>query len=220
MHDGGAMPIEITDGDALLVIDVQNDFCSGGALAVPNGEEAIPLVNRIAPIFQHVVLTQDWHPVGHMSFASSHADKSAYDLIEAEYGKQILWPDHCVQGTYGAAFYPTLDIPHAELILRKGFRRSIDSYSAFFENDHRTVTGLGGYLRDRSLNRILVCGLAYDFCVRYSAVDGKKLGFESLVIQDASKAIDLNGSYESATREFLQDGIGMINSFDLIVRQH
>jgi nicotinamidase/pyrazinamidase len=219
MHDGGAMPIEIMDGDVLIVVDVQNDFCSGGTLAVTNAEEIIPVINRVASIFPHVILTQDWHPPGHISFASSHADKSANDLIEAEYGEQILWPDHCVQGTHGAEFHPALDIPHADLILRKGFRRSLDSYSAFFENDRRTVTGLGGYLRERSLNRVFICGLAYDFCVRYSAVDGKELGFESLVIQDASKAIDLNGSYELTTREFLQGGIGMINSFDLTAKQ-
>lgn len=214
------MPIEIKDGDVLLVVDVQNDFCSGGTLAVPDGEEVIPVVNRIARIFPHVILTQDWHPAGHMSFASSHADKTAYDLIEAGYGEQILWPDHCIQGTHGAEFHPALDIPHAELILRKGFRCSIDSYSAFFENDHRTVTGLGGYMRERSLNRLFVCGLAYDFCVRYSAVDGKESGFESLVIRDASKAIDLNGSDESTTLEFHQRGVDLINSFDLIVKRH
>jgi len=212
------MPIQITDRDVLLVIDVQNDFCTEGALAVPQGEQAIPAINRIARVFEHVILTQDWHPAGHISFASSHPDKSPYDVITAEYGEQILWPDHCVQGTPGAALNPGLDTPHAELILRKGFRTSIDSYSAFFENDHKTATGLGGYLRERSLDRIFICGLAYDYCVRFSALDGRKLGFAALVVRDATRAIDISGSADATTREFQQNGVALVASDSFAIR--
>jgi nicotinamidase/pyrazinamidase len=186
--------------DALLVIDMQSDFCPpqslgyGGALAVAGGDEIIPAINRLAQRFQHVILTQDWHPAGHISFASSHAGQQPHAQVEVSYGPQTLWPDHCVQHTPGAELHPALDIPHTELILRKGFRREIDSYSAFLENDHRTPTGLAGYLRERGLNRIFVCGLAYDFCVRYSAVDGQNLGFEMAVIEDATRAVDLPGA--------------------------
>ena len=183
--------------DALLVIDMQSDFCprqpdgTGGALAVSGGDTIIPLINRLAARFEHVILTQDWHPAGHISFASAHPGAQAYQQINATYGPQTLWPDHCLQHSPGAALHPALDIPHTELILRKGFRRDIDSYSAFLENDHTTRTGLAGYLRDRGLTRLFLCGLAYDFCVRYSAVDGKQLGFETIVLEDATRPVDL-----------------------------
>ena len=193
--------------DVLLVVDVQNDFCPGGALAVPGGDAIIPVVNGLARRFAHVVLTQDWHPRGHLSFASSHAGKSTFDTIEAAYGPQILWPDHCVQATPGAAFHAGLDIPHAELIVRKGFRQAIDSYSAFFENDHRTPTGLGGYLRERGFRRVFLCGLATDFCVRYSAEDAQTLGFEATVFLDACRGIDSGGSLAAARQSFRDRGI-------------
>jgi nicotinamidase/pyrazinamidase len=155
--------IKSTDRDVLLVVDVQNDFCPGGRLAVPNGHEVVPIVNRIAGRFEHVVLTQDWHPAGHRSFASSHAGRRPLETVTLSYGEQVLWPDHCVQGTSGAEFHPGLAVPHAELVLRKGFHCDIDSYSAFFENDRTTPTGLGGYLRERQLTRVFLAGLAFDF---------------------------------------------------------
>ena len=179
--------------DVLLVVDVQNDFCSGGKLAVPGGEEVVPALNRLATQFEHVVLTQDWHPEGHSSFASSHPGRSPYDTVELAYGPQILWPDHCVQGTPGARFRQELNIAQAELILRKGYHREIDSYSAFYENDHNTHTGLAGYLRERGLERVFIAGLAFDFCVRFSAEDAKREGFSVVVVEDASRGIDVNG---------------------------
>jgi nicotinamidase/pyrazinamidase len=188
--------------DALLVIDVQNDFCPGGNLAVPHGDEVVLLINRLAPRFAHVVLTQDWHPAGHLSFASTHPGRKPYETIAVSYGSQILWPDHCVQETQGARLHPQLHIPHAELLLRKGFNRQIDSYSAFQENDRKTPTGLAGYLRERGLARVFLAGLAFDFCVRYSAEDAKQQGFEAVVIEDACRAIDVEGSL-NATRERL-----------------
>jgi nicotinamidase/pyrazinamidase len=188
--------------DLLLVVDVQNDFCTGGKLAVPGGEEVVPAINRLARNFEHVVLTQDWHPPGHSSFASTHAGRSPYDSIEVPYGPQILWPDHCVQGTPGAQIRKELDIPHAELILRKGYHRHIDSYSAFYENDRRTQTGLAGYLRERGFERVFIAGLAFDFCVRFSAEDAKREGFGSLVVDDACRGIDVDGSV-LATRQAL-----------------
>jgi nicotinamidase/pyrazinamidase len=160
--------------DILLVVDIQNDFCPGGSLAVPHGDEVVPLINGLAAKYAHVVLTQDWHPRGHLSFASSHPGKAPYQTIEVAYGTQVLWPDHCVQGTGGAAFRKDLEIPHAELVLRKGYHREIDSYSAFFENDRNTRTGLAGYLRERGLRRVFLAGLAFDFCVRYSAEDAHR----------------------------------------------
>ena len=175
--------------DVLVIVDVQNDFCPGGALAVPLGDRIVPAVNRLAGGFAHVVLTQDWHPRGHASFASSHPGKQPFDTVGVSYGQQILWPDHCVQGTRGADFHPDLDVPHAELVLRKGFRTAIDSYSAFLENDHRTPTGLVGYLKERSFERITLCGLATDFCVFYSAIDGRQAGFEVTVVTDASRGM-------------------------------
>jgi len=182
----------------LLIVDVQNDFCPSGALAVPGGDEVVPLVNRIAQAFAHVALTQDWHPPGHASFASSHPGRKPNDVIMAAYGEQVLWPDHCVQGTWGAAFHPDLDVAPAELILRKGSRRGIDSYSAFFENDRQTPTGLGGYLRERGFGRIVMAGLAFDFCVRWSAEHARRLGFEVVVLEDACRSIDIAGSAAAA----------------------
>jgi nicotinamidase/pyrazinamidase len=200
--------------DALLVIDVQNDFCPGGALAVTDGDAIIPTINALAQKFDHVILTQDWHPTQHISFATTHA-KQAYETIEAPYGPQTLWPDHCVQHTEGATFHPALAIPHAELILRKGFRRQIDSYSAFLENDHTTPTGLAGYLRERNLQRLFLCGLAYDFCVRYSAIDGKALGFEIIIIEDATRPVNLGNSVAETNATLATNGIRRISSNDL-----
>jgi nicotinamidase/pyrazinamidase len=173
----------IGPSDVLIVIDVQNDFCPGGRLAVPGGDEVVVPINALAAGFAHVVLTQDWHPARHHSFASSHPGRAPFETIAAAYGPQVLWPDHCAQGRAGAAFHPALDVPNAALVLRKGFRREIDSYSAFFENDRTTPTGLAGYLRERGFARVFLAGLAFDFCVRYSAEDARSLGFEA--IEDA-----------------------------------
>jgi nicotinamidase/pyrazinamidase len=183
--------MQLQPTDALLVIDVQNDFMPGGALAIADGDAVVPLINALAKKFDHVILTQDWHPAGHISFASTHSNRKPFETIQAHYGAQTLWPEHVIQHTEGAAFHPVLHIPHAELILRKGFRRHIDSYSAFLENDHLTPTGLAGYLRERNLTRLFLCGLAYDFCVRYSAIDGHALGFETIVIEDGTRPVDL-----------------------------
>lgn len=196
--------VEISDSDVLLVVDVQNDFCQGGALAVPGGDEVVEPINSLAERFRHVVLTQDWHPAGHLSFASSHPDRKPLDTITLAYGPQILWPDHCVQGTFGAEFHPTLRVPHAELVLRKGYDRAIDSYSAFYENDHQTPTGLGGYLRERGLTRVFIAGLAFDFCVRYSAEDARRAGLGAVVVEDACRGIDVGGS-EADTRRSLSE---------------
>lgn len=195
------------DTDCLIVIDVQNDFCPGGNLAVPGGDEVVHIVNRLAHGFTHVVLTQDWHSAGHSSFASSHPGHAPFTQIAMPYGPQTLWPDHCVQATDGAAFHKGLDIPHAELIARKGFRKAIDSYSAFFENDHKTPTGLGGYLKERGFTKVVCVGLAFDFCVRYSAEDAKALGFETEVIEQACRAIDLGGSAEATRKSFSERSI-------------
>lgn len=196
--------------DVLVVIDVQNDFCPGGALAVPQGDEIVPAVNRLAGEFAHVVLTQDWHPRGHASFASSHPGKQPFDTIDVSYGQQILWPDHCVQGTRGAAFHPDLAVPHAELVLRKGFRAAIDSYSAFFENDRRTPTGLVAYLKERRFERVTLCGLATDFCVFYSALDGRHAGFEVTVATDACRGINVDGSLDRAMRSMKEAGVTLL----------
>jgi nicotinamidase/pyrazinamidase len=192
--------MKISDRDVLLVIDVQNDFCTGGALAVPGGERVVPAINRIAQKFANVVLTQDWHPREHVSFHSNHAQKRPFDTIELDYGSQVLWPEHCVQGTAGAEFHRDLQVTHASLVVRKGFRRGIDSYSAFFENDHKTPTGLLGYLRERELETVFVAGLALDFCVRYSAEDARKAGLHVAVIEDACRGIDLDGSVAATHR--------------------
>ena len=197
------------DRDVLLVVDVQNDFCPGGALAVPDGDAIVPAVNRLARSFAHVILTQDWHPPGHASFASSHPGKHPFDAIEVSYGTQILWPDHCVQGTQGASFHPELDVPHAELVVRKGFRAAIDSYSAFRENDRLTRTGLAGYLRERGLERITMCGLATDFCVAFSAIDGREAGFEVTVVTGACRGIDIDGSVVRAMRSMSEAGVSV-----------
>jgi nicotinamidase/pyrazinamidase len=179
---------------ALVVIDMQYDFCPGGALAVAGGDEIIPAINRLISAHDHVVLTQDWHPAGHSSFASSHPGKAPFDMTDMPYGPQTLWPDHCVQGTRGAAFHEALEGTKAELVIRKGFRKDIDSYSAFFENDHRTPTGLGGYLKERGISEVILCGLATDFCVAFSAIDAAGQGLSTTVILDACRGIDLGGS--------------------------
>lgn len=192
---------------ALIVIDVQNDFCPGGALAVAGGDEIVAGINAIMGQFDAVVLTQDWHPAGHSSFASVHAGKAPYDLAEMPYGPQVLWPDHCIQGTDGAAFHRVLETDRADLIVRKGYNPAIDSYSAFFENDHKTPTGLEGYLRTRSITKVTLVGLALDFCVNYSAVDAAQLGFNVQVHTDLCRAIDLNGSLDEVTKAMKGAGI-------------
>jgi len=194
-------------GDVLLVIDVQNDFCPGGALAVPDGDAVVPLINRLAARFPHVLMTQDWHPPGHASFASSHAGHQPFETIEVAYGAQTLWPDHCVQGSKGADFHADLAVARAELIIRKGTDPAIDSYSAFYENDQETATGLTGYLRTRGFSRLFMAGLATDFCVCYSAVDAAREGFEVVVVEDACRAIDLEGSLADATARMAAAGV-------------
>jgi len=191
----------------LLVVDIQNDFCPDGALAVPDGDQIVPLINQLSRRFAHVILTQDWHCADHLSFASSHPGMKPRQQIELSYGPQILWPDHCVQGTHGAAFHPGLDLQNCELIIRKGYHREIDSYSAFFENDRRTPTGLAGYLRERGLSRIFIVGLATDFCVAYSALDARRLGFEVTVIESACRGIDIDGSLPAAWQQMLEAGV-------------
>ena len=195
------------DREVLLIVDVQNDFCLGGALAVPDGDAIVPLVNKLAAGFPHVILTQDWHPPGHASFASSHPGKQPFDTIEVSYGEQILWPDHCVQGTQGAAFHPGLDVPHAELVLRKGFMSVIDSYSAFRENDRRTPTGLANYLKEREFERITLCGLATDFCVLFSAIDAREAGFQVSIVTSACRGIDVDGSIGRAIHSMREAGV-------------
>lgn len=200
-----------TGHDVLLVVDIQNDFCPDGALAVPHGDEVVPIVNRLARRFDHVVLTQDWHPAGHQSFASSHPGREPYEMIEVAYGRQILWPDHCIQGTSGAAFRDDLDIPHAQLVIRKGYRPEIDSYSAFYENDRTTPTGLAGYLRERGLGRVFLAGLAFDFCVRYSAEDARGHGFEVVVVEDACRGIDVDGSVAATRVSLTERGVTLMS---------
>jgi nicotinamidase/pyrazinamidase len=202
----------IGGGDILLVVDVQNDFCPGGSLPVPRGDEVVPVINRLSARFEHVALTQDWHPAGHQSFASAHPGRKPYDVIEVSYGPQVLWPDHCVQGTVGAEFRKDLQIPHAQLVLRKGYHREIDSYSAFYENDRKTHTGLSGYLRERGFTRIFVAGLAFDFCVRYSAEDARREKFGVLVIEDACRGIDVNGSMNATREAFRSLGIPCVSA--------
>jgi nicotinamidase/pyrazinamidase len=199
------------DDDLLLIIDVQNDFCPGGALAVADGDAVVPVINRIAENFNHVVLTQDWHPSGHSSFATSHPGSAVFETVSMPYGQQTLWPDHCIQGTPGAAFHPELVTTKAELVIRKGFRPDIDSYSAFYENDRRTPTGLAGYLRERGLQRIFLAGLATDFCVYYSAVDARRLGFDAVIIESGCRAIDLAGSLDAAWTAMAVAGVQRVN---------
>jgi nicotinamidase/pyrazinamidase len=207
------MPIRVSDTDLLLIIDVQNDFCPGGALAlaVADGDAVVPVINRLADRFDHVAVTQDWHPSGHSSFAASHPGSAPFETISMPYGQQTLWPDHCVQGTAGAAFHPQLVTERAELVIRKGFRRDIDSYSAFLENDRRTPTGLAGYLRERGLKRIFLVGLATDFCVHYSAVDARRLGFDTVLVETGCRAIDLGGSLDAAWAAMAEAGVRRVN---------
>jgi nicotinamidase/pyrazinamidase len=202
--------------DVLLVVDVQNCFTPGGSLAVNDGDKIIPVINKLAPVFRHVILTQDWHTPGHISFASTHS-KKPFEVVQLDYGTQVLWPDHCVQGTDGAALHPALKIPHAELIIRKGYRQHMDSYSAFYEADGKTPTGLTGYLRDRGLKTVYLCGLATDFCVAWSALDARKAGFGALVIEDACRGIDANGSLAKAWKDMLGVGVKRIQSTDIAV---
>jgi nicotinamidase/pyrazinamidase len=206
-------PFALDVTDALLVIDMQNDFLPGGSLPVSGGDEIIPGINALAARFEHVVLTQDWHPLGHISFASSHTGKQPFtDTVDAPYGTQTLWPDHCIQATRGAELHAGLDIPHTELILRKGFRADIDSYSAFTENDGTTPTGLAGYLRERGLRRLFFTGVAYDFCVGFSALAAARLGFESIVIEDLSRAVNLPGTVDTTNSAFAAAGVQRISS--------
>jgi nicotinamidase/pyrazinamidase len=204
-----------SDSDLLLLVDVQNDFCPGGSLAVPRGNEIVPIVNRLAARFGTVALTQDWHPRGHLSFASSHPGMKPYDLVTLAYGRQILWPDHCVQASAGAEFHEDLHVPGATLVLRKGFRREIDSYSAFYENDRTTPTGLAGYLRERGFTRIFLAGLAFDFCVGFSAVDAARHGFAAIVIEDACRGIDVEGSVAATRKSLAEHGVACVGEADL-----
>jgi nicotinamidase/pyrazinamidase len=207
--------MRMTPQDVLLVVDVQNDFCPGGALPVPNGDEVIGPIHRIAPCFEHIVLTQDWHPISHVSFAANHPGMLPYRSIQVSYGPQALWPVHCVQGSPGARFHSSLQLPRAELILRKGFHPAIDSYSAFFENDHITPTGLASYLRERGLKRVFITGLAYDYCVASSALDARRLSLPAVVIRDACRPINLDGSVERVDAEFEKAGVTVIESGEL-----
>lgn len=209
--------MEITAKDVLIVVDVQNDFCPGGALSVPDGDAVIEPINHLAGSFQHIILTQDWHPANHISFASNHPCKQPGNLIQLDYGEQRLWPAHCVQQTHGAEFHPALHLPQAELILRKGFHADIDSYSAFFENDRLTPTGLAGYLHERGLNRVFFAGLAYDYCVAYSALDARRLRLPAVVIRNACRAINLSGSLAHMEKQFEKDGVTVIDSSDIAI---
>ena len=205
------MQVRPGNDDLLLIIDVQNDFCPGGALAVADGDAVVPVINRLAKSFDHVVLTQDWHPAGHSSFVTSHFGTSPSKAVAMPYGQQTLWPDHCLQGTTGAAFHPDLVIDQAQLTIRKGFRPEMDFYSAFFENDRRTPTGLAGYLRDRGLRQIFLVGLATDFCVYYSAVDARRLGFDTVLVEAGCRAIDLAGSLDAAWAGMATVGVQHMN---------
>jgi nicotinamidase/pyrazinamidase len=203
-------------GDALVVVDIQYDFLPGGSLAVAGGNEIIEPINALAKRFRNVIQTQDWHPAGHVSFASSHEGMQPFQVVELPYGPQVLWPDHCVIGTKGAEFSVALDIPHVQTIIRKGYRETIDSYSGFKENDHRTQTGLAGYLRERELKRLFICGLATDFCVAWTAEDGIAAGFETVVIEDATRAIDTGGSLEAAWTRMTELGVGRAQIADFL----
>ncbi|WP_182421965.1 bifunctional nicotinamidase/pyrazinamidase [Aureimonas sp. ME7] len=208
------MTIRIEERDALIVVDVQNDFCPGGALAVAGGDSVVPIVDRLMERFPIVVLTQDWHPPGHVSFASTHA-REAFTTIELAYGTQVLWPDHCIQGSSGAEFHPSLRIARAQAVIRKGYNGGIDSYSGFQEADRTTQTGLTGYLRERGAERVFVCGLATDYCVAWTAYDAKTEGWPVMVVEDACRAIDLDGSLEGAFAEMERRGIDRITAADL-----
>jgi len=203
--------------DVLLVVDVQNDFIPGGALAVKEGEVIVPLVNQLGAGFEHVILTQDWHTPGHVSFASSHPGKKPFETTKLAYGTQVLWPDHCVQGTPGAELHKDLKIAHAELIIRKGYRKQMDSYSAFFEADGKTTTGLAGYVKDRGFRHVYLVGLATDFCVCWSALDARKVGLGATVIEDACRGIDTDGSLDKAWAQMTKAGVKRVRSADIAV---
>ncbi len=208
----GQISIRPGDTDILIVVDVQNDFLPGGALAVPDGDAVIEPINRLAQTFRHVVLTQDWHPEGHASFASSHPAKQPFEMTDLHYGPQVLWPDHCIQNTPGAEISRDLRIPHAQLVIRKGYNPGIDSYSGFMEADRTTPTGLTGYLKERGFRRVFCAGLATDFCVAWTALDAAEAGFETYLIEDASRAIDTNGSLEKALNDLSTAGVHVISS--------
>ena len=201
---------------ALIVVDVQNCFVPGGTLPVGKGDEVVPVVNRLAEAFENVVVTQDWHTPGHASFASSHPGKKPFEMTKLSYGQQVLWPDHCVQGTDDAALHKDLKLPRAQLIVRKGYHKDMDSYSAFEEADHKSATGLAGYLKQRGIKSVFVTGLATDFCVAWTAMDARKLGFETYVIEDATRAIDLNGSLAAAWKQMTAKGVKRIQSADIL----
>ena len=207
--------IKPTDADALLVIDVQNCFIPGGSLAVKEGDLIVPLINQIARSFSNVVLTQDWHTADHVSFASQHPGTKPFEAIKLDYGTQVLWPDHCVQGTEGAQVHSGIDIPQAQLVIRKGYHRDVDSYSGFLEADRKTETGLAGYLKGRKIKQVFVCGLATDYCVAWSALDARKFGFQAAVIEDACRGIDINGSIAAAWKDMTAAGVKRIQSTDI-----
>src|SRR5919108_4181823 len=208
-------PIVPGERDVLVIVDVQNGFMPGGSLPVPDGDRVVPVINRLARAFRHVVVTQDWHTPGHISFASSHRGKKPFDTIELPYGPQVLWPDHCVQGTVDAELHRDLSVPHASLIIRKGYRPHVDSYSAFLEADRTTMTGLSGYLRERGLRNAYFAGLATDFCVAWSALDARRAGFQASVIEDATRGIDAGGSLGKAWSDMTGAGVRRIKSADI-----
>jgi len=210
------MTLSITPQDVLVVVDVQYDFLPGGSLAVAGGDEIVPLVNTLGRHFTNVVLTQDWHPADHVSFASQHPGKAAFETIDLDYGTQVLWPDHCVWGSHGAQLSADLDLPHAQLILRKGYNRAIDSYSGFQEADRQTLTGLAGYLGERDVGRLFIVGLATDYCVGWTAIDGAAAGFDVTVIEDATRAIDNSGSLARAWADMTDAGVARIQSKDIL----
>ncbi len=210
------MTIRPGENDVLIVVDVQHDFLPGGALAVPDGDAVIAPINRLARAFRHVVLTQDWHPQWHASFASTHPAKQPFEMIDLHYGPQVLWPDHCVQGTPGAEISRDLDIPHAQLVIRKGYNAGIDSYSGFKEADRQTSTGLEGYLKERGFRRVFCAGLALDFCVAWTTLDAAAAGFETYLIEDASRAIDTNGSLGKARQDLKDAGVRTISSAQIL----
>lgn len=212
-----ANKIKPAGNSALIVVDVQNCFVEGGTLPVTKGSEVVPVINSLAPAFENIVVTQDWHTAGHASFASSHGGKKPFETTKLSYGNQVLWPDHCVQGTEDAALHKDLKLPTAQIILRKGFHKDVDSYSAFEEADRKTSTGLSGYLKQRGIKTVFVTGLATDFCVAWTAMDARKLGFEVYVIEDATRAIDLNGSLAAAWKQMAKAGVKRIQSADITV---
>ncbi|OUY08943.1 bifunctional nicotinamidase/pyrazinamidase [Acinetobacter populi] len=208
--------MQINQHSALIVIDVQNGFCPGGHLAVAEGDQIVPLINQLAGYFANIVITQDWHPDNHISFAENHPGKQAFETITLDYGPQVLWPSHCVQGSHDAELHPDLQLASAQLILRKGFHTHIDSYSAFVEADQQTQTGLSSYLKERQIDTVFLVGLATDFCVAWSALDARKFGFETYVIEDACRGIDLNGSLAEAWRNMQNAGVHRIHSYDIL----